>query len=343
VNLVATELRSPYKGLSPFEDSEPDALLFFGRERETEIVVSNLLASRLTVLHGPSGVGKSSILRAAVVRRLRELEPDAEVFLLDDWTDEPVLPDVTGEAFLVLDQFEEYFLYHPDVGPLAAALAASRAHVLIALREDQLAQLDSFQARIPAVLANRLRLGHLDRSAARAAILGPLDRWNAVVAEDARVGIEGALVEEVLDQVATAPDRIEAPYLQLVLERLWEHERLAGSSELRLATFRAIGGAQAVVREHVQGALDRLTVAEQEAAARVVRQLVTPSGRKVSHEAGDLAEYADVDPATLRHLLERLGRERIVRGVNGTPGAPTRYEIFHDVLGPPVLAWQHEE
>ena len=94
------------------------------------------------------------------------------------------------------------------------------------------------------------------------------------------------------------------------------------------------------MREHVQGALERLPLAEQEAAARVVRQLVTPSGRKVSHEAADLAEYADVDAAELRRLLETLGRERIVRGVNGTQGAPTRYEIFHDVLGPPILAWQ---
>ena len=73
-----------------------------------------------------------------------------------------------------------------------------------------------------------------------------------------------------------------------------------------------------------------------------MRQLVTPSGRKVSHEPSDLAEYADVDDAELRRLLERLGRERIVRGVNGMQGAPTRYEIFHDVLGPPILAWQAE-
>ena len=34
---------SPYKGLNAFDDSELDALLFFGREREREIVVANLL------------------------------------------------------------------------------------------------------------------------------------------------------------------------------------------------------------------------------------------------------------------------------------------------------------
>ena len=49
------------------------------------MAVANLLASKLTVLYGPSGVGKSSMLKAAVVRRLRELEPDAEVVVLADW------------------------------------------------------------------------------------------------------------------------------------------------------------------------------------------------------------------------------------------------------------------
>ena len=41
-------------------------MLFFGRERDVEIVCANVVASRLTVLYGPSGVGKSSLLAAAV-------------------------------------------------------------------------------------------------------------------------------------------------------------------------------------------------------------------------------------------------------------------------------------
>src|SRR5205823_6379516 len=118
------------------------------------------------------------------------------------------------------DQFEEYFLYY-DEGPLHDALPAlldqPHVHVLLALREDALARLDAFQARVPGVFANRLRLDQLDVSAARAAIVGPLDRWNAVNPDD-RVGIESALVEAVLLQVASRPGRIEAPYLQLVLE-----------------------------------------------------------------------------------------------------------------------------
>ena len=66
-----TRQPSPYKGLASFDDSEHDALLFFGRERERDVIVANVLASRLTVLYGESGVGKSSVLRAGVVRELR--------------------------------------------------------------------------------------------------------------------------------------------------------------------------------------------------------------------------------------------------------------------------------
>jgi ABC-type taurine transport system ATPase subunit len=72
---------SPYKGLDPFDDSETDAVLFFGRETEREIISANLKAQRLTILYGPSGVGKSSVLRAGVVRHLRrEAESNARRF-----------------------------------------------------------------------------------------------------------------------------------------------------------------------------------------------------------------------------------------------------------------------
>jgi WD40 repeat protein len=361
---------SPYKGLAAFEDSELDALLFFGREREVTAVAANVLASRLTVLYGPSGVGKSSLLGAGVARRLRELS-GAPVVFHDAWAEEPaarVIDSVhaecgdlgataglvdtvaaaaqrSGELHLLLDQFEEYLLYHGLEGPLSDALPellrrpGLRVNVLLALRDDTLAELDEFTGRIPELFGNLLRLDRLDREAGRAAILGPLARYSELTGE--QFTAEDALVEAVLDEAATEAG-VEAPYLQLVLERLWDRERAVGSHELRLVTFRELGGARAVVREHVQGALDRLPLAEQEAAARVVRQLVTPSGRKLSHEPADLAEYADVEHGQLRRLLETLGRERIVRGVNGSHGSPTRYEIFHDVLGPPILAWQAE-
>jgi len=334
MSATATELSSPYKGLAPYEDSELDALLFFGRERETEIIVSNLLASKLTVLYGASGVGKSSVLRAAVVRRLRELEPGASITVVNDWTGDVELPEAD---FLILDQFEEYFLYHESGDGFAEALATSPAHILIALREDQLARLDAFQVDLPNVFANRLRLDHLDRSAARAAIVGPLDRWNAVVDEDERIGIETALVDEVLDQVATGPDQVEAPYLQLVLERVWDEEHASGSQVLRLAALERLGGAQAIVGAHLERALSALPPRDADIATNALRFLVTPSRTKIAHTLDDLVGYTNESPVVLQGVLERLAAQRVLRAGDGG-----RYEIFHDVLAEPLLAWRRE-
>jgi WD40 repeat protein len=361
---------SPFKGLAAFGDSELDALLFFGRGREREAIVANVLASRLTVLFGPSGVGKSSLLRAGVAQRLRSLETGA-VVVHDAWADDPVaslvasigapgptagLADAVaaaaqehGEVHLLLDQFEEYFLYHGADGPLAAELPALllrpglRVNVLLALREDALAELDAFAGRLPGLFENMLRLDRLDRDAGRAAILGPLERYGELAGGEWSADPE--LVEAVLDEVAEgrvdlgaaapAPARrhVEAPFLQLVLERLWEADRDGGV--LRLETFRRLGGADPIVREHVLGALERLPRAQQETAARLVRQLVTPSGTKISHTADDLAEYARAD---VRPLLATLAQERILRAVDGS--GSTRYEIFHDVLAVPLQAWR---
>jgi WD40 repeat protein len=324
---------TPYKGLAPFEDSELDALFFFGRERETEIVAANLLATKLTVLYGPSGVGKSSLLRAAVARRLRELEPAASVVLVDEWIEDVRLPHAD---FLILDQFEEHFLYH-EGDALAEQLAATRAHVLLAVREDQLARLDAFQSAIPSVFGNRLRLGQLDAAAGRRAIVGPLDRWNAAVAEGDRMGIETALVDTVLAQVETAPGRIEAPYLQLVLERVWEQERSERSHVLRASTLESLGGAEAIVSAHLARALDALPPREAEIATNALRFLVTPSRTKIAHTLDDLVGYTSEAPAALQVVLERLATQRVLRAGDGG-----RYEIFHDVLAEPVLAWRRE-
>jgi hypothetical protein len=61
---------SPYPGLRPFEKSEWP--IFFGRERMTDEVINRLLERRLVVVHGASGSGKSSIVRAGVQARLEQ-------------------------------------------------------------------------------------------------------------------------------------------------------------------------------------------------------------------------------------------------------------------------------
>jgi WD40 repeat protein len=373
---------SPYKGLAAFEDSEVDALLFFGRERDTDTIAANLMASRFTVLYGPLGVGKSSVLRAGVVRRLRSVAGDAGLVVNDSWAGDPAhelalavahrlgveppsgdaplvdgLAVMTsrfpGDVYLVFDQFEELFVY-PRAEGFAASLAEVvrakhlRVNVLLALREDALAELDIFTGRIPNVFGNYLSLERLDRAAARDAVLGPLARYNEL--SDRQVEIEPELVEAVLDEVQAGrvsldgsplgasvnggAASIEAPYLQLVMQRLWDTEREEGSDVLRLGTFDSLGRAEAIVRAHLDDAMDALPEDQRDVAARIFNHLVTPSGTKIAHDVGDLAGYAGVGEDELGSVVGSLGESRILRPVDG------RWEIYHDVLSDAVLAWR---
>jgi WD40 repeat protein len=401
VTTVDASVRTPYKGLSAFDDTELDALLFFGRAHETEIVAANALASRLTVLYGPSGVGKSSLLRAGVARALRGLSADEPVAVayFNTWAGDPLTGideavrgalaqahggdpgdapgDLTdrieswaaalgGELVVILDQFEELFLYHDEGGSLLEVFPelvtrpALRLNVVLGIRDDELAKLDVFKARIPGLFGNYLRLDLLDRESARAAILGPLARFNEL--EDAEMTIEPELVEAILGEVAAGRidpgligrgsagepveehTRVETPYLQLVLEKLWDVERLRESSVLRLATLTELGGAQRIVEDHLEHAMDALTPQQREVAAGMFDHLVTPSGAKIAHGVSDLASFAHVESAQIQPVLSSLSRERILRPTGENGHAGDRYEIYHDVLAGAVLAWssKHE-
>src|ERR1017187_7604267 len=137
---------SPYKGLVPY--AEEDFEYFFGRDTEQRIVSANLRASRLTLLFGDSGVGKSSLLNAGVVRELRN-DPAYSVVVVNTWQSDPrasfkqalisaepaleVLErspksgvvqglvywarnqasDRRCRLLVIFDQFEDFFYYHP--------------------------------------------------------------------------------------------------------------------------------------------------------------------------------------------------------------------------------------
>jgi WD40 repeat protein len=405
---VNGEPLAPYKGLRPFEDTRDDVRFFFGRDRDRELIVANLIASRLTVLYGETGVGKSSVLRAGVAHHLRaEARRDAEkrgapphaVCVFDRWQDDPVegigkaaaatvraalgRDDVSpqggetladrlggwtellgGDLYLVLDQTEEFFLYHESEGarnPFVEELAevvrrpGLRVSVLISLREDSVAKLDRFKGPIPNVLGNYLRLDYLDRAAGRGAILGPIAQFNAH-AGNGQVEIEDELVDAVLGEVATGRlelgpagrgsvegkggnGRIETPFLQLVMQRLWDEERRSGSSVLRLRTLRSLGGSEQIVHDHLNQAMEGLASADRDVAASVFDYLVTPSGTKIAHGAADLARYAGVDERRVQPVLSALTKARILRPVAGE-GGTSRYEIYHDVLGGAVLGWR---
>jgi len=430
----------PYKGLVPY--TEHDAALFFGRDRERDLIEANLMAARLTVLYGPSGVGKTSVLHAGVIHRLRQQAlhnfqtfgaPEFAVVAAAEWAGDPVAAielavhqgvlaalgaagpaagaatagnlaqtlrtwaeRLNGELLIVLDQFEEYFLYQTGtpaderfIEQFSRAVSDSRvpARFLISLREDALAQLDRFKGRIDGLFDNTLRIDRLDREAAQRAIEGPIERINAGHGDaTARWSLEPGLVNDVLDQVQTgrvtfgrdggtahrtprhesgaaqgaarhmsgaaqgaAPRqpasqaRVDTPYLQLVMQRLWHEEAAAGSRTLHRATLARLGGAERIVRTHLDGVMAELPAQDQETAHAVFHHLVTPSGMKIAHRAADLAQYTGQAESDVERLLDALsrGQARVLRPVaSADEHEVRRYEIHHDVLAAAILDWR---
>ncbi|MFE2043364.1 trypsin-like peptidase domain-containing protein [Streptomyces sp. NPDC059477] len=87
----------PFKGLLRFE--EEDSHLFHGRERETEDLAEAVRVRPLTLLTGQSGTGKSSLLRAGLLPRLRDVRAVVTVRTPRE-ADAPA--EFLGEALLAL-------------------------------------------------------------------------------------------------------------------------------------------------------------------------------------------------------------------------------------------------
>ena len=275
---------------------------------------------------------------------------------------------VNASLFIMLDQFEEYFVYRSHETPAAdwcadqLALCVNRtdlrANFLIAIREDAYAGLgDLFKGRVTNIYGNYLHIDYLDRASAETAIREPLEVYNSQPGVSQPITLHDELVEAVLDEVrAFGPDaarpgpaavangrsnRISTPLLQLVMQRVWDTERAQGSRELRLSTLQQLHGVKMIVDVHLDKALKSLTRAERQTAIDTFDHLVTASGGKIAQSVSDLAKRTGHREDQVDQVLTKLDHEFIVRPIPAAPGQKDpirsrRYEIFHDVLAPTI-------
>ncbi|HWO21737.1 MAG TPA: protein kinase [Kofleriaceae bacterium] len=71
---------NPFAGLAPFQEADADR--FYGRAREVGAVLARLRSSPLIALAGPSGVGKSSLVRAGVIPQLKRSGEGWDAFII---------------------------------------------------------------------------------------------------------------------------------------------------------------------------------------------------------------------------------------------------------------------
>jgi formylglycine-generating enzyme required for sulfatase activity len=348
----------PYKLLDYYEAK--DASIFFGRQTETQKLISLIHAHRLVLLYGASGTGKTSLLLAGAVPQLNDAEPSYETIYVRALENPSIvilrtmrhrLPDADlpeggslveflnaatkalGRTLvIVLDQFEEFFIrLSPQsreafISELGALYDASDVpvKVVLSLREDWLASGSEIERRVPEVFRIKMRLLHLNRDQAQLAITSPVGRLG--------VSYEPGLVGQLLDDLSSGEGAaVMPPQLQLVCSMLYDG---LGSEErvITLSAYERLGGARGVLQKYLDDELARLERNEQSLARKALEELVTSQRTKAVKASDELALALGVDAAKLEPVLEKLVRARLLRPVERVEGADRIYELAHEYL-----------
>lgn len=310
----------PYRGLTRFEpEDEP---VFFGRERLTDQLTALVAEHRFGVVLGPSGSGKSSLLRAGLVPRLRRsappLPPAAALRVLTPGehpmrTHAPVLTPAAadGETWLIVDQFEEVFTLCTDPDErrdfLAALLAArdpgSRIRVVLGVRADFYANFLAHPALAEAARAATLPVGPLTAEEMRGAIVRP--------AAAAGLTVERALTARLVDEVTREPGSL--PLLSHALLETWRRRR---GRTLTLAGHEAAGGLRGALAQTAEELYAELGPGRAPVARRLLLNLITPGDgapdtrRPVPRDT--LVPPDSPEAAEAGAVLDRLARARLV-------------------------------
>jgi WD40 repeat protein len=267
------------------------------------------------------------------------------------WTDRTLL--------VILDQFEEYFQYHHQEDgegsffvefPRLLYREGLPIHFLVSIRQDSLAALDRFKRNIPGLFDNRLSIDFLSPMAAKDAILKPIEKFNEEVqvknipfepikiSEDLAINV----VEEIISAQGDGRNRVQTPYLQLVMTRWWEKEAEARSGEMRRQTLDELGGVKKIVDEHLEKTIRDLGSGRQDDVARIFAPMVTSAGRKIAQTVTELIGSTDLTEDAVVDILEKLLKGRILAAVPPPRGSPPEekcYEFAHDVVAKAALEW----
>lgn len=369
-------LPNPYRGLEAFDEEHAD--FFRGRDAEIGRLTSALARRQLVAVVGRSGVGKSSLVSAGLVPRLRAeslrvtacrltptIAPVMSLALALPSTqpgvdplrraaqlgarllverDRPTaireLAAGTARTVVLVDQFEE----------LVAESPATARHLFGVLRDLLVAA-----PGLKIVLTLRAEsLNQLLGSASASDTVGVLDDSLVLVSpmnrgqlREAIVGpaerapglyFESGLVERVLDEAGTEPGRL--PLVESLLTQLWER-RTGGY--LTIAAYEGLGGVAGAVAQQAERGMSAFPDPADQVRVRRLLTALTRQG-----ESGQFLRRAlplDQVPPDVVPVVERLARSRLVTVGSGADRQPV-VEIAHQALidnWPRLRRWLAED
>ncbi|MFK4149741.1 hypothetical protein [Streptomyces sp. NPDC004065] len=326
----------PYRGLARFEVGDAD--LFFGRDKLTDRLLELTRSRRFTAVFGPSGSGKSSLLRAGLIPRLRGPQATgprpAAVRVLTPGehplrVHEPrLLPkDADGDTWLVVDQFEELYTLCTSAAErdqfidrlLAATDAASHLRVVIAMRADFLGRCVEHPALTAALHDGTVLVGPMSRDELREAITKP--------AQSAGMIVERALTARILDEVEGEPGAL--PLLSHALLETWRRRK---SRALTEAAYEAAGGVHGAIARTAERTYCDFTPERAAFARRILLRLINPG--EGDHDTRRPIHRSELDTIVasedLAIVLERLAGARLITLEEDT------VDLAHEAL---ITAW----
>ena len=377
--------RNPYKGLRAF--GEVDADDFFGRESLIDRLVERLSevmeAGRFLTVVGPSGSGKSSVVRAGLNPALRggaisgserwlitvmypgsrpweELEAALLRVADQPWEDLQseldvdshglarallrILPSDDPCLLLVVDQLEELFSLVDDETRDRFLSALLDA---TAVEHSRLLVIATLRADFFDRLLRHPRVGEEVRAGIEVITqLTKQELERAITKPGAAVGVdfEPGLVPEIVSEVANQPGTL--PMLQYALTELFDQHK---SGSIGRATFAEFGGVLAALGNRAEQTYIELTTPEaQEASRQLFLGLVTSGegGQAVATRVTRRELDSLFGPAApLQEVLDRFGRRRLLTFDRDPRGEPT-VEVAHEALlvrWPRLAAWVDEQ
>ncbi len=364
--------RLPYKGIQSYGRS--DAAIFWGRscmikDVYDEVMAPNLKSSPLLLFYGPSGVGKSSLLRAGLLPRIEdrrivfyaarnkasslsdvlqgyfEVEDNSQI--AKAWAQQE---EKEGKPLLIfLDQVEEIYTESGTIGDSEMRQLGKLIHniftgpekikiqgkIVLSFREEFLAKVeDDLTDEIP-FLIKKFFVRRLSRNEIIEVIEGPREKYNLSLDRDLSIRIADDLTEDENSAIA--------PVLQILLTKMWSEASKSAQPVFTQELYQDLKKEGQLMDYFILEQLEEIRSWNRQAVdSGLIHDLLyfhtTEIGTSRKQDFDDLLErYAHHSRDFIEQILGLL-RQRYLLNTAGqdSAGDPTTTRLTHDILAPLV-------